>query len=868
MVYVLLLYLMGTLPMSIPNDGPMFAPDFFETGSGALWRHDYDEPLVMNDWFLAGPGPGIERADWIQAALRWRKRALAGTARYLHLVSDGGKGWLRLAAPLSKTLDLRGGDDIFLSVTLRHVTGSGRLRFTLKHPNPSQDAVMTSYLDIPGDGEWHNLSLSLSLDSGPEAAQGLLPELCLESTDAEQEAQADLAGVIIGIDDTERMQAFGEMLRNLDTTHVCRCVYDRDDLDWTAATFTSYFFSLYDQRFYDSETGYDISGFLDTMRQRFGKLDTVILSSAYPQIGLDDRNQFDFFNDLPGGMEALKDMCRRFHEEKVRVLIPYLPWDQGTSKDEDPEATMAALVSEIEADGIFLDSLQGASSAFRQLVDAQRAGVALVPELNPPVRQLSLCNMSWMEGAQDTDPPGMPLLKWIEPRHIQYVTTRWEPSRQAKIESAFFNGIGMQLWENVFGTANPISDEDALLWKRCAAILHQFPEVFISHLWDPFYPSVQEEVLVHRWPGSPTTLFTLYNTEEPMVHVPLLRWQFPEDRRSDNMHVYDLWKGCETRWEMTEFGRVQIWGDIDRISCIAVVFGNEPRLEELMQEQAALAAEKTTTTKVTISPVPKPAPESVPPTDNNAGMVLIQGGEQRMQLRHPRSEYGCYPDPGTEADDLHRFTGFPSEQPHISHEYTVELADFWIDEAQVSNGDYKRFLEESGYEPDRPENFLRHWPDRKMPEEIAELPVVNVDLDDARAYARWAGKRLPTEAEWQRAAQGEDGRLWPWGDRFDAGKCAPSGAAPMTVRSLPEGRGPNGLYHCSGNVWEWTESEYEDAFTRFCIIRGGASYQAQGSDRYRTGGAQPLNHHEKFLLLWPGLDRCATVGFRCVKDSR
>ncbi len=238
-----------------------------------------------------------------------------------------------------------------------------------------------------------------------------------------------------------------------------------------------------------------------------------------------------------------------------------------------------------------------------------------------------------------------------------------------------------------------------------------------------------------------------------------------------------------------------------------------------------------------------------------------------MRLEHPRRECGCYPDPGTDEEEQACFLrGYPHDEL-LKHDYEVETAAFFMDEAQVTNHEFQRFLEETGYKPAHETNFLKHWPDGVMPPAIADLPVVYVDLDDARAYAAWAGKRLPTEPEWQRAAQGDDQRLWPWGDTFKPEYCTPPGNGPMPARSLPEGRSPHGCYHMAGNVWEWTESERNDGITRFCIIRGGSWYSVEGSGWYVTGGPQPLNTHTKFLLMWPGLDRCATIGFRCVLDA-
>lgn len=245
-----------------------------------------------------------------------------------------------------------------------------------------------------------------------------------------------------------------------------------------------------------------------------------------------------------------------------------------------------------------------------------------------------------------------------------------------------------------------------------------------------------------------------------------------------------------------------------------------------------------------------------------------------FSIEHVRGECGCYPDPGTEGQDGYFGYGLEdgATSPNVIHQTIrheigpINTKPFYIDETEVSNAEFKAFLDQSGYWPKVAENFLKHWNGNQPREELADHPVVYVDIDDARAYARWCGKRLPTELEWQLAAQGAGNRKWPWGDRFDPAKCNTTGTTTMKVRSCPEGRSPYGCYHMSGNVWEWTESCRDDGHTRFTMIRGGSYFNAEDSIWYVKGGPQPCGHHAKFIQVWPGLDRCSTIGFRCVKD--
>lgn len=212
---------------------------------------------------------------------------------------------------------------------------------------------------------------------------------------------------------------------------------------------------------------------------------------------------------------------------------------------------------------------------------------------------------------------------------------------------------------------------------------------------------------------------------------------------------------------------------------------------------------------------------------------------------------------------------FPPLHAPLTIERQVSLQSYAMDQTPVTNAQFAEFLGASGYRPRYPENFLKHWLHGTPPPLQADHPVVYVDLDDARAYARWAGKRLPTEEEWQYAAQGPDGRKYPWGEEMLPDRCNSGTAGATTpVRAFPKGRSPFGLYDLCGNVWEWTESERSDGHTRFCILRGGSFYRARGSDWYADGGPRPCCFAAKFLLMWSGLDRCGTIGFRCAADLK
>ena len=239
----------------------------------------------------------------------------------------------------------------------------------------------------------------------------------------------------------------------------------------------------------------------------------------------------------------------------------------------------------------------------------------------------------------------------------------------------------------------------------------------------------------------------------------------------------------------------------------------------------------TSTPRPTRTAWPTKAPTSAPVDDGT--MVYVPGGEFIF---------------GSDAID--------EESP----QQVASLDGFNIDKYPVTNAEYKLFIDATGH------RAPRNWKEGAIPAGKENHPVVWVSWDDANAYAAWAGKRLPTEMEWEKAARGTEGLRYPWGNDFDSAKINSQEAGlgdTNEVGGYAAGASPYGAEEMCGNVMEWTADWYqpyrgsvyslERYGETYKVIRGGSWFD--GADAVQTttrkSGAPDF--------------RFSTIGFRCVK---
>lgn len=681
-------------------------------------------------------------------------------------------------------------------------------------------------------------------------------------------------------------------------------LFEREDLSWIRHDYLMILQFAWDHNFYDAQNGgYQFEKFLENGENLFGGYDVFGIWPTWPALGVDNRNQWDLYDDLPGGLSKLKNLSEYAKQKGTKFFIAYNPWDQSTRK-ENPYKGMANLIKDIDADGVVLDTRGNSSIELQRAADSVKPGVIMYSEGMAVVKDMPGIISGRVHDAIFMPPP-LNLNKLIKPDFAIFRVCQLSQGKiHREVAISLFNGYGVEL--NTFAPGRPAwMTEELLYLGKAVKILRENSNAFNSLEWTPLITTQKDNIWVNEFPTENKTIYTVYN----LIPEGFSGNLFEVEEKPD-MHYVSLWNHKELKPDTSngkfyipvetaafnkEFIGTRSEGSVDCIAefpqllnveliidslfikakggtKIAVTAGNPAydaktivmdardstlnvseifgryegkyvvqlfNNDDLIDERIVYLKPGTPKliSKVFKTEIPEKTPE---------GMVKIPAGKFKMNIRAEGS-----------------FIPYPDYDTSI----TYSTKGYYIDKYPVTNNQFYDFMESTGYSPKDTVNFLKHWKDNKYPKGMKNYPVVYISYEDAKAYAEWAGKRLPTEAEWQFAAQGMEKRLYPWGDEPPDGKCNNSSGKITAVNKFPDGASPFGVEDMIGNVWQLTNDLYDDGSYYFIIMRGGSFYDPTSSWWYVKGGPQPLNKTQMLLRVSPGFERNGTVGFRCVADA-
>ena len=528
-------------------------------------------------------------------------------------------------------------------------------------------------------------------------------------------------------------------------------VYDDARLAWAPAVRVAPQVHTFDRLLYDAAAGFTPARCLADLEARYGRVDALSLWHSYPNLGIDDRSQFDLFEDLPGGIAATAALVAELRERGLRIGIPYNPWDTGTAPGPCSDyERLAALGVTLGLDYINGDTMGYMPFALFNATLASGRPLALQPEGGPSLSGLAWTVMGWGEGwitAPTWREPFIPtidLFKWIERRHATQIVNRWTERRIDDLQMVHFNGLGYVSWENVFSIYNGISPRDGAALQRVSAMLRFLAPFLTSEEWEP-HARVSDGaaalgVFASRWPAPAGGAFAANATAWTFVNRnatanfsgPLLT--APCD--AAGTAFFDVYAGAELQPAPAPGGGCALSVPVEGggfgagLAVARADAAGNATLASFLAAMANLTAVPLGALNATVELLQQsmtawgvtPRAAAAPP-----GMALVPGNASwrfavNSTIVESNGNFPC---------DVQ----FPWEPlAAMTHSADLPLPPLFVDVTPATNEQYARFLAASGYAPAQAQSFLRDWVNGSFPAGWGQRPVTWVDLLDASAF--------------------------------------------------------------------------------------------------------------------------------------
>ncbi|KAL0583678.1 hypothetical protein ABG067_006354 [Albugo candida] len=559
-------------------------------------------------------------------------------------------------------------------------------------------------------------------------------------------------------------------------------VYNRAEAKWMQSSFVQLFVLFSDRKLFDRENNvFTIDSFITSIEKQFGNVDSVLLWTSYPNLGIDSRNQWDFMQQMSSadeemGWDGLKSITQEFHRRGIRVLVPYLPWDSSTRVPDDAAnlvrsqaddvTRLKGIVRYTKIDGFNGDTMFGIPGFFYGCASDLETPVLIgSAEGGCPPPYLASNSGSW---GYNWSPDSFVvwLSKFLEPRHMVQVSSRWSLDRVRDIQKAVFNGVGNVIWDNVWGIMNPYTERECQALKRAYKILRHFSNLTISEFWQPYdmlfrfstnpgsalktrvqaavskFPLATEEMILYTILTS--TLLNSTKEDYPCNEIGIrtvgkyhIDLNFPlfdaATWKNSSFAVYDVYHGkrlhvrqvqnasnqlyVTVRVERDAFGALlvvneELLSKTDIVSNFQSFLGemrnltSQPLNKYSMDRQ--LLPQKMTAKKNIISKRKSPGTGNY----SSSPMQSILGSSAWW---FNVSTVVIEPDNTLIPNASLYGTGvqYPGEsRPQKNHSLLINVTDFWMDLYPVTNAQFRTFLQESSYQPKVMARFLKHWTNR------------------------------------------------------------------------------------------------------------------------------------------------------------